>query len=136
VEDVLYKVPKKPFMDNPHSPFSDIFSLPLLNDVMTNLNIDPEGTSEKNPIILEQVLKVDFERVLSVLLVNPPLRVEFATKLFETLAVSDWTSILKLSTQWYFIPLRKLAIHYLSMHENLTNIERIVLAREYGVAQW
>ncbi|KAF9256696.1 hypothetical protein L218DRAFT_1081237 [Marasmius fiardii PR-910] len=133
VEDEIYKVPKKPFMDNPHSPFSDIFSLPPLRDAVSEITIDPEGTSEENPIVLEQVLKLDFDPFLSILLVDPPFQ---ATILFETLTIGDWTSVLKLSTQWYFTALRKLAIHYLSKNEQFTNIDRIILARQYGVAQW
>ncbi|KAG7085398.1 hypothetical protein E1B28_002959 [Marasmius oreades] len=133
VEDELYKVPKKPFMENPHPPFSDIFSLPLPKDESTNTDLQPEGTSEENPIVLEQLLKVDFERFLSVLFVNPPFQ---AAKFFESLTIDDWTSVLRLSTQWHFIALRMFAIYHLSCKKDLTYIDRILLARQYSVSKW
>ncbi|KAK1219736.1 hypothetical protein PQX77_017544 [Marasmius sp. AFHP31] len=156
VEDEIYKVPKKPFTNNTHPPFSDLFSLPLPRDEL-NATIEPEGASEGNPIILEQVLKVDFERFLTVLLVNPPCVFSYpklghqltirnllcigtnrlqAQKLFDTLTKDDWLSILKLSTLWNFHAIRHLAIHYLSSAKKLSVIDRIVTAREYKVVKW
>ncbi|KAL0563428.1 hypothetical protein V5O48_018639, partial [Marasmius crinis-equi] len=72
VEDEIYKLPKKPFTDNPHPPFSDLFSLPSPQKDGAECPLKSEGTSEDNPIALEQILKSDFESFLSVLLVNPP----------------------------------------------------------------
>ncbi|KAF9256689.1 hypothetical protein L218DRAFT_827212, partial [Marasmius fiardii PR-910] len=133
VEGELFKVPKRPFIENPNSPFSNMFSLLLPGNLNTDTAIEGEGTSEENPIILEQVQKVEFERFLTVLLLNPPFR---ATNLFENMTIEEWISLLKLSTRWNFVALRKLATHYLSVKKGFTNIDRIVLAREYGVDFW
>ncbi|KAJ7452177.1 hypothetical protein B0H11DRAFT_2074649 [Mycena galericulata] len=54
-----------------------------------------------------------------------------------TLALSkdEWISALKLSTLWYFLDIRELAIQQLS-DTPLDAIERIVLAKRYDVADW
>ncbi|KAH6894000.1 hypothetical protein BKA70DRAFT_1117533, partial [Coprinopsis sp. MPI-PUGE-AT-0042] len=52
-----------------------------------------------------------------------------------TLTAEEWISVLKLSTQWLFNDLRKLAISHLSSTK-MDAIDRICLAKEYRVYNW
>ncbi|KAL0573177.1 hypothetical protein V5O48_008788 [Marasmius crinis-equi] len=133
VADEVYKVPRRPFMGNPHPPFSDLISLPTSEKDGEEGLQEPEGSSEDSPIVLEQVEKAEFESFLSVLLVNPPFQ---ATKLFQSFKIEEWISVLKLATQWNFFALRKLSIHYLSSNKGFKYIDRIVFARKYSVPRW
>jgi hypothetical protein len=49
--------------------------------------------------------------------------------------VSEWTSILKLSTMWDFAGLRQLTIKQMSKTQ-LTTPQRIELARQYHIKEW
>jgi hypothetical protein len=48
----------------------------------------------------------------------------------------DWISVLKLSTLWYFLDARDLAIQQLNDRADIGSVERILLARQYDVATW
>jgi hypothetical protein len=56
VEGSLFKVPRLYFEKN-SSVFSDMFSLPAADT--------QEGCSDQNPIKLESILKIDFQRLLT-----------------------------------------------------------------------
>lgn len=47
----------------------------------------------------------------------------------------DWVSVLKLSTMWDFLDIRKLAIQELSKME-ISTVDKIILARDCKVAEW
>lgn len=47
----------------------------------------------------------------------------------------DWISVLKLSTLWYFLDARELAIQQLN-GQSMGSVERILLARKYAVSAW
>jgi hypothetical protein len=51
------------------------------------------------------------------------------------LSKAEWTSVLKLSTKWFFNDLRELAISQLSSIW-ISPIDRICLAKEYRVYDW
>ncbi|KAF7309862.1 hypothetical protein MIND_00358300 [Mycena indigotica] len=121
VEDRLFKVPRYHFEHNSDI-FSTTLSLPSVNDN------DAEGNSDSNPFVLEGIESLDFQRLLKVLY---PLDIP------QLLAYpkDDWISVLKLSTMWFFIAARDLAITRLDTH-NLSPVERIVLARQYDVSKW
>jgi hypothetical protein len=48
----------------------------------------------------------------------------------------EWISVLKLSTQWYFLDIRDLAIKQLSNRTDIGSVDRILLARQYDVPVW
>jgi hypothetical protein len=48
----------------------------------------------------------------------------------------EWISVLKLSTQWYFLNIRDLAIKQLSNRTDIGSVDRILLARQYDVPAW
>ncbi|KAK1223754.1 hypothetical protein PQX77_013372 [Marasmius sp. AFHP31] len=139
VEDELFKVPKHRFADNPQPPFKEMFTLPQAQQQPSSKGSQgyEEGLSPEIPIVLEQTSKIDFERFLNVLYppVENPDREE--TPDSDTVA-QTWLSVLKLSSLWNFIQIRRMAIERLSTVSTISfnAIDRIVRGREYGVAQW
>ncbi|KAN0125776.1 hypothetical protein V8E52_000983 [Russula decolorans] len=83
-----------------------------------------KGSSDNNPLVLEDALKVDFERFLWVFY-NPKYSLYDAS-------VEEWTSVLKLAHQWDFIEVKALAIREL---ENLPvpPLPKIVLYQKYAI---
>ncbi|KAL0057599.1 hypothetical protein AAF712_015747, partial [Marasmius tenuissimus] len=137
VEDQLFKVPKLRFADNPHPPFDEIFT--GIRDA--TLGEPEEGESPDRPIILEQIAKVDFQRFLDALYPKPQYIVDtspndHASDVAET---EKWFSVLKLSSLWNFILMRKTAIHHLShlsISASFTPIDYILVGKEHGVLHW
>jgi len=60
VEDALYNVPRQPFMRE-SDVFHDMFSLPV------PVGRKAEGQSDEEPVLLQSVSKVDFERLLNLM---------------------------------------------------------------------
>ncbi|KAK7024956.1 hypothetical protein R3P38DRAFT_1055634 [Favolaschia claudopus] len=71
-----------------------------------------EGRSIDNPIVLEEISSDDFEQLLK------------------------WVSVLKLSTQWRFLDVRRLAIQQLHTRPDLGGVERVMLGRQYGIVSF
>ncbi|KAJ7149762.1 hypothetical protein C8R43DRAFT_499324 [Mycena crocata] len=121
VEDRIYKVPRYHFQHSSEI-FATTFTLPAADDVQA------EGHSDKNPFVLEGITSVDFARLLKVLY---PLDIPQILGMPK----DDWISVLKLSTLWYFLDARDLAIRQLDAM-GLSSVLRILLARQYDVANW
>lgn len=88
-----------------------------------------EGSSDKNPIKLQEVKKEDFRNLLEVLL---PLKIPPS---FEHIPKDGWIAILRLAKMWRMHDIRETAIKRLA-ETQLLAVERIVLGREYCVVQW
>ncbi|KAJ7763619.1 hypothetical protein DFH07DRAFT_812587 [Mycena maculata] len=121
VEDRLFKVPRYHF-EHSSEIFATTFTLPAGDDVQA------EGHSDENPFILDGISKVDFQRLLKVLY---PLDIPQILGMPK----DDWISVLKLSTLWYFLDARELAIQQLTSRIT-ESVERILLARDYEVSSW
>ncbi|CAK5267265.1 unnamed protein product [Mycena citricolor] len=121
VEDQLFKVPRYHFERNSEI-FQDTFSLPVPG------NDDAEGSSDEHPFVLEGIEKVDFACLLNVLY---PLDIP---QILTSTTTDEWISVLKLSTLWRFLDARDLAIKQLN--HRVTAVRRVVLARDYHVADW
>ncbi|KAJ7210502.1 hypothetical protein GGX14DRAFT_625811, partial [Mycena pura] len=124
VEDVLFKVPRY-LLERNSDTFASLFTLPA----PAGSHAQTEGQSDENPIVLEGISSIDFQWLLTVLypldtLVN-----------LSALAKDAWISVLKLSTQWFFLDARALAIQQLG-GEAMEPVERIVLAKQYDVSAW
>ncbi|KAJ7072853.1 hypothetical protein C8F01DRAFT_263223 [Mycena amicta] len=121
VQDTLYRVHRY-FFERDSVVFSSMFSLPPVSGQR------PEGETPENPILLEGLPTLEFDRFLAVLY---PLN--FVTR--DTPSAIEWTSVLSLATRWDFASLRALAITHLA---TLTSspAERIALARAYDVQAW
>ncbi|KAJ6581992.1 hypothetical protein B0H19DRAFT_1019018 [Mycena capillaripes] len=122
VEESTFKVPRYHF-EHSSEIFATTFTLPAVDAV------NAEGQSDENPFILQGIERVDFERLLKVLY---PLDVPQILSMVK----DDWISVLKLSTLWYFLDARDLAIKQLNGRADIGSIERILLARQYDVAPW
>lgn len=83
-----------------------------------------KGSSDNNPLVLEDVLIVDFERFLWVFY-NPKYSLYDAN-------VDEWTSILKLSHQWDFVEVKTLALRELERLE-IPPLQKIVMYHNYVV---
>ncbi|KAJ7250483.1 hypothetical protein B0H12DRAFT_1120558 [Mycena haematopus] len=103
--------------------FAATFTLPVVDGA------DAEGGSDENPVILEGISNVDFKALLKVLY---PLDIPQILSMTK----GEWISVLKLSTQWYFLDARDLAIKQLNDQGDIRSVERILLARQYDVAGW
>ncbi|KAF9552798.1 hypothetical protein CPC08DRAFT_601941, partial [Agrocybe pediades] len=104
--------------------FSDMFSLPIPASGTT-----VEGVSDDKPIMLPESISAESFRSLLRLL-YPSSGEDHAVELSE----SEWISVLELSTMWYFLRYRKMAISHLN--GLLTPIEKVCLGREYKVTFW
>ncbi|KAI0300450.1 hypothetical protein B0F90DRAFT_1629697 [Multifurca ochricompacta] len=83
-----------------------------------------KGSSDSNPLVLEDTHKVDFERFLWVFY-NPKYSLYDGN-------VEEWTSILKLSHQWDFIEVKTLALRELEQLE-IPPLRKIVIYHSYAV---
>ncbi|KAJ7288882.1 hypothetical protein C8J57DRAFT_1495141 [Mycena rebaudengoi] len=128
VEDRIFKVPRYHF-EHSSEIFATMFALPAGKGGYT------EGQSKENPVVLEGISSVDFQRLLKVLY---PLNIPkiLGMPRDEWMTNEEWISVLKLSTQWRFIDTRNLAIQRLSDRAGIGSAERIQLARQYDVANW
>ncbi|PIL33332.1 hypothetical protein GSI_04783 [Ganoderma sinense ZZ0214-1] len=122
VEDVLFKVPRRPF-EHESEVFSGMFALPPVNSPY-----GVEGSSDDNPIQLEGVTEDEFKALLWVM-----FRSGYGSS--RTLTQPQWVSVLRLSTMWFFKDIRTRAIAELSKLV-ATPAARIVLARTYNISGW
>ncbi|KAJ6497452.1 hypothetical protein C8R45DRAFT_127696 [Mycena sanguinolenta] len=120
VEKHLYRVHRY-FFERDSAIFASMFSLPSVAGER------PEGEVVENPIVLEGVNAVDFDRFLSVLY---PL--DFATR--DIVSTEEWTSVLSLASRWEFNSLRELAMQHLFVITSA--VERIALGRRYDIPGW
>lgn len=123
VEDQLFNVPKYHFVRHSEI-FRTMFLLPPPK------GSDSEGSTDRAPIQLDGVDKMDFQIFLEVLY---PL--ETMVDMWAKMTKSKWLSVLKLATMWVFKEIRALAIDRLTKWP-MGEIEQIVLAKQYNVSQW
>ncbi|KAI1787733.1 hypothetical protein LXA43DRAFT_1184327 [Ganoderma leucocontextum] len=122
VDDVLFKVPRRPFEYDSEA-FSATFTLPPVNGAY-----GVEGSSDDNPIKLEGVTEDEFRPLLWVM-----FRSGYGSS--RTLTQTQWISVLRLSTMWFFKDLRERAVNELSKLVS-TPAARIVLARKFNIPGW
>ncbi|KAI0300453.1 hypothetical protein B0F90DRAFT_1846470 [Multifurca ochricompacta] len=83
-----------------------------------------KGSSDNNPFVLDDALKVDFERFLWVFY-NPKYSLYEAT-------VEEWTSILRLAHQWDFIEVKALALRELEQLA-IPALQKIVIYHSHAI---
>ncbi|KAG8703133.1 hypothetical protein FRC08_003055 [Ceratobasidium sp. 394] len=118
IEDALFNVHKYQLMKS--ETFSDMFK---------TAEADPEeGSSPEKPIVLEGVSASDFECLLTVL---------YATR-FSTYQPTPEASLIipafRLANKWSFEDLRNYLLPL--AEKELTDIDKIVFAREFGIKAW
>ncbi|KAJ3523127.1 hypothetical protein NMY22_g11587 [Coprinellus aureogranulatus] len=137
VGDCLFRVPLHPFVLGSAS-FAEKHGLSSKKDDY-NQPDSPGDTpgrrrSDPIPIVLNDVTVSEFELFLHLVLPQFNCQLESSTKP-KDFSTCEWLTILKLSTAWHFIRVRKLAIEELT--SRITDpIELVAAAREYGVSHW
>ncbi|KAF8627779.1 hypothetical protein AX17_006144 [Amanita inopinata Kibby_2008] len=122
VENRLFKVPKFPFIEQSQI-FRDMF------DVPTPKGVEPDGSSDKCPLVLEGIKSQDFVQLLTCLY---PLK--FNKKTLMTL--EQWEAALKLATLYEMTGVKAFAV------ENLTPLLpdppslQVNLGKKYDVKEW
>jgi len=101
--------------------FRDMFEMP------PTVGEAVEGTSDQNPIRLDGVSAVDFERLLSIL--YPPMIGE------HTATLAEWISILQLATRWLFDDIRSLAIRELANFD-IEPVQKVAIALQTDIPEW
>ena len=114
-------------------------------------NEDVEGSTRQNPIMLpNNITSIDFRNFLKALY---PLYVSvhsfYQSRVTEDYALHDrpvsaqlvlskeeWISVLRLSTFWYFLEYRKMAITQLEKVGFFSPIDQVLYGREYRVQSW
>ncbi|KAF7356244.1 hypothetical protein MVEN_00955900 [Mycena venus] len=127
VEDCIFKVPRCHF-EHKSEIFGTTFTLP------TGDGVRAEGQTDENPVVLQGIRSVDFQALLKVLY---PLDLQqILTDKDRWMTKEEWISVLKLSTKWYFLDTRNLAIDQLNSRADMGGVDRILLARQYDVPNW
>jgi len=83
-----------------------------------------KGSSDSNPFVLEDTLRIDFERLLWVFY-NPQYDIYDGS-------VEVWTSILKLAHQWEFVEVKAFALRELEKH-HIPALEKIILYHTHDI---
>ncbi|KAI0816954.1 hypothetical protein BC628DRAFT_1333984 [Trametes gibbosa] len=122
VDDVLFKVPRRPFEEDSEI-FSNMFTLPPA-DHPSGI----EGSSDMNPLALEGVCAEEFRALLCVLLPN-----FYGTP--RSLTKDQWISALKLADMWFFTGIRNKAIAELRRIIS-SPAERFEVARRLQIPGW
>ncbi|KAI6017585.1 hypothetical protein BKA83DRAFT_1745139 [Pisolithus microcarpus] len=121
VEDCLFRLPREPFQQESRF-FCDKLSSSQGEDG------EVEGLSDEKPIRLDGVKKSDFEQLLKVL---------FHRTLTSSpdllLSTDQWTSVLKLSTEWNFRRPRQAAVD--ALRRETSAVDRVVLSQRYKVEE-
>ncbi|SJK98071.1 uncharacterized protein ARMOST_01328 [Armillaria ostoyae] len=120
VEDTLFRIPKYQLVGK-----SEIFDAMLSLPQGSN---KPEGSSDDVPIKLENISKIDFERLLQIL---------YPRRVIIWYQHETWISVLRLSSLWQMGDMRSNAIAHLTPRLcNVSPDDRILLGRKYSVAHW
>lgn len=83
-----------------------------------------KGSADNNPFILEDTIRVDFERFLWIFY-NPKYSIYEAS-------VEEWTSILKLAHQWDFVEAKALALRELEQLE-IPALQKIIIYQTHNI---
>ena len=143
MEDALFKLPKNHFAMS--SVFTTIFTLPCRENAV-------EGTDEK-PFVLHGITEDDFVSLLKVMYPLPLYKTIHFNNWFNLtsshtstysqltrgdwqLTQEEWISVLKLSTMWEFVDIRKLAIIELSKDDKMGLFEKVECGRNFDVKEW
>ncbi|KAK0226452.1 hypothetical protein IW262DRAFT_1248905, partial [Armillaria fumosa] len=143
VENEVFRIPTHHFITQ-----SDVFAA-MLSLPQGQAEVEAEGQSRRNPIVLQTVTEQDFRTLLRALY---PLYVVQCDILISILTPSplyreaprspsfdkgELISLLKLSKLWAMKRVREYAVEKVTeMLNSIDAVERVILAREYSVEGW
>ncbi|KAJ3510552.1 hypothetical protein NLJ89_g4609 [Agrocybe chaxingu] len=123
VENSLFRVPSYRFTRDSEN-FAEMFKLPQAD------RANVEGASRERPIILpDSISCVDFRNFLKALY-------PFPVAVTLSLSKAEWLSVLTLSSLWYFLSFRKVAIAELERTGALTPTEKVTWGRDVNISSW
>ncbi|KAF9021719.1 hypothetical protein BDP27DRAFT_355934 [Rhodocollybia butyracea] len=122
VEGCLFRIPLN-ILAAESEVFRDMMNLPA--------PLDAEGSSDENPILLEDVSQEDFRQLLRVL--SPPQKFREPN---PNLSFSEWTSVLKLADKYLMDVVKEHAIETMSSLPNIDPVDKIIVANKYNVRAW
>ncbi|KAF9053519.1 hypothetical protein BDP27DRAFT_1198223, partial [Rhodocollybia butyracea] len=123
VEGYTFQIPLAVF--TAESPvFRDMLELPVSSTQ------ELEGLSDSNPICLDGILREDFRQLLRVI---GPREFNFQP---PKLSFNEWVSVLKLADLWCMDAVKEHAISIMCCLPDVDPIEKIVVARRYGIRSW
>ncbi|KAK0459191.1 uncharacterized protein EV420DRAFT_1538801 [Desarmillaria tabescens] len=122
VEDQLFKVTRHMFEES-----SEVFSTMLSLPQGTTSPVD--GSDDEHPLVLQGVKSADFENLLKVM-------VHTGRESVPKLSHNEWLSALKLATMWGMTSIRRMAISEITQLNNMTDVDQVMLGREYAVVDW
>jgi len=102
----------------------------------------PEGSSEEFPFVVDGIKASEFRHFLQITL--PSVTEDPKGAFGNVISKEQWISVLKISTSWRCLSLRKLAIDKLEYRfglfipslSHLDPVEKIVLGRRHYVSRW
>ncbi|CDO70494.1 hypothetical protein BN946_scf184569.g37 [Trametes cinnabarina] len=129
VEDSLFKVPKRPFVEGAQV-FKDMFSLPGYAETA-------DGESDDKPLKLEGITKDGFRALLRVMFESYHQPPEVAKSVHE-LSTEEWVEVLKLATMWEYDKIRRIALANLTprFEADRQSTRWLGYARRYEVREW
>ncbi|GJJ15198.1 hypothetical protein Clacol_009474 [Clathrus columnatus] len=102
IENALYRLPKS-VLTSYSEFFRDMFS----SDFSTMVKEDnKEGSLDSTPIVFEQVLQKDFDRLLSLIIDGSRLNTSEINTWYDT----DWIPVLNLADKWQMPKVKRLAL--------------------------
>ncbi|KAF5383248.1 hypothetical protein D9615_004843 [Tricholomella constricta] len=114
VEDSLFRVPTHYFRAS-----TEFF----------NVDFDSaDASGDECHLKLEDVTQADFRALLNLMYPR-------SLTLTRTLSDDEWVSVLKLSTNWMMLDVRRMAIEHLTS-ASIPPADRVILARTYNIADW
>lgn len=127
VEDRLFRVPRDT-LESQSDVFRDLFLLPVEAD-------KAEGYSDTSPIVLEGIMKEEFQSLMKVLYPMPLTRSPHSSDGLPT-TLEEWTGILKLSKMWSFTNVQEFAIQQMEPMLSMKPLDKVALAQDYGITEW
>ncbi|KAF8331243.1 hypothetical protein F5887DRAFT_218845 [Amanita rubescens] len=124
VEDQLFKVPRHLFVKLSQV-FRDMFELPVPEGV------EADGSSDKQPLVLEGIEKKDFVPLLRCLY---PL--QFPVNPSMNFTLKEWQSVLKLTSLYEMTQVKKFAIEKMNTLLITLPALQIHLAKTYDIREW
>ncbi|KAF9060950.1 hypothetical protein BDP27DRAFT_1235918 [Rhodocollybia butyracea] len=122
VDGCLFRIPLN-ILAAESEVFRDMMNLPT--------PLDAEGSSDENPIFLEDVSQEDFRQLLRVL--SPPQKFREPN---PNLSFSEWTSVLKLADKYLMDVVKEHAIETMNSLPDVDPIDKIALANKYNIRSW
>ncbi|PBK73989.1 hypothetical protein ARMSODRAFT_906583 [Armillaria solidipes] len=87
------------------------------------------GADDEHPVVIEGVRCADFENLLKSI-------VHAEQKEVPSLSKDEWLSVLNLATMWGMVDIRRMAINEITKSKSLSDVDQVILGREYAVVDW